>query len=530
MGLHPTPITRDLDWGVPIPLEGYRSKRFYVWFDAVIGYLSASREWAIRTGHPEAWQRFWEPSESVRSYYFLGKDNIFFHTVLWPSILLGQGRLAPPYDVPANEWMQIGGRKISKSRPDDVGAFLPALAAKYPADVIRFYAALLAPENHDTEYDPDELRQQADEVLANQYGNLVQRVLVLARERSGGRVPAPPEGGPGDREGIARLRTAHAAITGDLEKVHLKEAFDRILTEVREGNRWFHEAKPWQSSDPDRNAVLYEAIWRLKAYAIWLAPFLPVSSAEVFRMLGYPHPPSPGDWDAVLAPVPVGQPLGEVRPLFPRLEPLAGARPAPGPAASTAAPPPLPPLDIRVGVIATAEPHPSADRLYVLKVDLGEGAPRTVVAGLRSSYAAEELRGRKVALLANLEPRNIRKITSKGMVLAADSGERAILLRPPPDAPAGTGLAGSSGDAGPLSYEQFERRPLFVGRVAEVVGDRSRIDLGTRAVEVPGAWPIDREVVVRLDGVDAPTGELLAFPGFGPVDTGRDLPPGTKVR
>src|SRR5579871_3387007 len=195
VGLHPTPITRDLDWGVPIPLEGYRSKRFYVWFDAVIGYLSASREWAIRTGHPEAWQRFWEPSESVRSYYFLGKDNIFFHTVLWPSILLGQGRLAPPYDVPANEWMQIGGRKISKSRPDDVGAFLPALAAKYPADVIRFYAALLAPENHDTEYDPDELRQQADEVavlvrqhlvrLLPELVRVVLRVVVLRGEESG---------------------------------------------------------------------------------------------------------------------------------------------------------------------------------------------------------------------------------------------------------------------------------------------------------------------------------------------------------
>lgn len=528
VGLHPTPITRDLDWGVPIPLEGYGAKRMYVWFDALIGYLSGSREWAIRTGHPEAWRPFWDPAQPARSYYFLGKDNIFFHTVIWPSILLGHGHLRLPYDVPANEWMQIEGRKISKSRPDDVGAFLPALASKYPADVIRFYAALLAPENHDTEYDPDELRQQADEVLANQYGNLVQRVLVLARERSAGRVPVIPADPSGPVAGIERLRVAHGAITADLEKVHLKEAFDRILTEVREGNRWFHEAKPWNAPDPERSAVLFEAIWRLKAYAIWLAPFLPNSSAEVFRMLGYDRPPSAGDWDAVLAPVSAGQRLGEVRPLFPRLEATAESR-VPG-VTPPVAPPAVPALDVRVGVIATAEPHPSADRLYVLKVDIGEGAPRTVVAGLRSSYPVEELRGRKVALLANLEPRNIRKITSKGMVLAADSGERAILLRPPSDAPPGTGLAGAHGEPGPMSYEQFERRPLAVGRVGRSQGDRSTVALGARSVEVPGAWPPDREVVVRLDAADAATGVVLAFEGFGPIDTGRDLPPGTKVR
>jgi methionyl-tRNA synthetase len=528
IGLHPTSITRDLDWGVPIPLEGYGSKRLYVWFDALVGYLSASREWAIRSGHPDAWRPFWDPDVPARSYYFLGKDNIFFHTVLWPSILLGHGHLRLPYDVPANEWMQTGGRKISKSRPDDVGAFLTELVEKYPADVIRFYASLLAPQNHDTEFDPAELRQQADEVLANQYGNLVQRVLVLARERAGGRVPVAPTDAAVSREAVERLRRAHEAITSDLEKVHLKEAFDRILTEVREGNRWFHEAKPWQAAEAERSRILYEAIWRLKAYAIWLAPFLPFSSAELFRMLGYDRPPSPGDWAQVLSPVPSGQPLGEVRPLFPRLEASAAA--GGGAAAAPSAPPPEGALDIRVGVIASAEPHSSADRLYVLKVDVGEGAARTVVAGLRASYPAEELVGRKVALLANLEPRTIRKITSKGMVLAADAGERAILLRPPPEAPPGTGLAGAVGEPGPLRYDQFERRPLFVGRVLDATDERSRVDLGSRTVEVPGRWSPELEVIVRLDGVDGTTGSILSIEGYGPLDTGARLPPGTKVR
>ena len=130
-GLHPTPITRDLDWGVPIPLEGYGSKRFYVWFDAVIGYLSASREWAIRSGRPDDWKKFWATDEDVRAYYFLGKDNIFFHTVVWPSILLGVGGLQLAYDVPANEWLRIGGGKISKSRPLDPKMYLPSLVQEY---------------------------------------------------------------------------------------------------------------------------------------------------------------------------------------------------------------------------------------------------------------------------------------------------------------------------------------------------------------------------------------------------------------
>ncbi|MCI4318433.1 MAG: class I tRNA ligase family protein, partial [Thermoplasmata archaeon] len=159
IGLRPTPITRDLDWGVPIPLEGYDGKRFYVWFEAVIGYLSASREWAVRSGRPEAWHKFWDPKEAARHYYFLGKDNAFFHTITWPGILLGHRDLALPYDVPANEWLMIDGRKLSKSRSSDASVFVPSLLAHYPPDVIRFYAAQMAPQNHDTNFEWDEFHQ-----------------------------------------------------------------------------------------------------------------------------------------------------------------------------------------------------------------------------------------------------------------------------------------------------------------------------------------------------------------------------------
>ncbi|HKV90333.1 MAG TPA: methionine--tRNA ligase, partial [Thermoplasmata archaeon] len=502
-GLHPTPITRDLDWGVPIPLEGYDTKRFYVWFDAVIGYLSASKEWAIRAGRPEAWRSYWDPVHRARHYYFIGKDNIFFHTVVWPSILLGAKGLELPFDVPANEWLVIDGKKVAKGRGATGDASVPSLLAHHAPDKIRFYAALLAPQNHDTELDWDEFDRVHDEILANQYGNLAQRLLVLVRDRYGGRVPpVPPGWDPETSEVGARLRGAHQRITTELEAVHLKEALEVALTEVREGNRRFHEAKPWASEEPARLQAIVEGLWLLKAAAVWLTPYLPFSSASLFRMLGFSEPPGAGDWDAVLAPVPSGQPLGEVRPLFPKLERRSRAT-APPVGTGREDPGALPPLGIRVGRVEAVEVHPSADRLYVLTVDAGEGRPRTVVAGLRDSYTPDQLLGRKVVLLANLEPRTIRRITSQGMVLAADVEGRAALLEVPPSIDVGRSLDGVPPDTAMISYADFERTPLLVGRVDASGPSGSSVALGDRTVRVPGAWPVGASLVVRVESPSA---------------------------
>src|SRR5579859_1248944 len=417
-GLKPRAITRDLTWGVPIPLDGYPTKRIYVWFEAVIGYLSASKEWAVRKGEPEAWHRFWDPEAPVRQYYFVGKDNIYFHTLLWPGILTAVGGFQRPYDVPANEWLQAQGRKLSKSKPSDVDAFVPSLLAHYPPDVIRFYAAALAPQNHDTDLDWGEFARLPEEILSNQYGNLVQRVLVFAREQYAGKVPAPPAGWrPDSPEGLgARIRRAHEEITSHFEAVRLKEGFERALTEVREANRWFQEARPWQASDVDRARTVYEALWLLRAAGVWLSPVLPFSSEQVWRMLGYAHGPGSGDWAAALTPPPPGQPLGNVQPLFPRASGIASAPPA-SPVGGMAATPvsdTFVPLAIRAATVRTIAPHPGADKLYVVELDVGEAKPRTVVAGLRPFYREEELLGRRVALLSNLEPRTIRRMTSQG--------------------------------------------------------------------------------------------------------------------
>jgi methionyl-tRNA synthetase len=529
-GLHPTPITRDLDWGVPIPLDGYPSKRFYVWFDALIGYLSASEEWAVRSGKPDAWHRYWDEREPVRAYYFIGKDNTFHHTIIWPAILLGVGGLKLPFDVAANEWLLAFGDKLSKSRTAGADPFVPSLLARYPPDVIRFYAALLAPQHHDTQLDWAEFEQLRTEVLANQYGNLVQRTLVLARDRYAGRVPEPPADWTPDRpEGPgARLAAAHRAITDELERVHLKEALDLALEEVREANRRFHEAKPWQLAEPERSRVVYEALWRLRALATWLAPVIPFSSAEVYRMLGFADPPGPRDWDRALEPVPPGQTLGDVQPLFPRPEEPAASAPPASPPVAGAEPVPL---TIVAGAIVGVRPHPNADRLYALEVDLGERGRRTVVAGLRSSYPPESLQGRKVALLANLAPRPLRGITSEGMVLAAEAGERAVLLAPPADVAPGTLVEGARADARTISHEEFSGVPLAVGRVAgPAPPDASRVDLGGVTVRVPGAWAVGTLGVVRRGRASDDTGTIVGFGPGRPLAASEEVPAGARVR
>jgi methionyl-tRNA synthetase len=528
-GLRPTPITRDLDWGVPIPLDGYGSKRIYVWFEALLGYLSAAQEWAVRAGRAEAWHRYWDLREPARHYYFVGKDNKFHHTIVWPSMLLGLGGLHLPYDVPANEWMTLGGEKVSKSRTQEQEAFLPSLLERYPPDEIRFYAALLAPQNHDTELDWDEFHKLRDELLANQFGNLVQRALAFVRDRYDGRVPTPPTDSETGAGGplLGRLRTAHERISEEYGRVRLKEALDLTLEEVRAANRRFQESRVWALQGPERDRAVFEAVWSVRAVTTWLAPVLPFSAADVFRMLGFPEGPGPGDWQRALEPVPAGQRLGEVRPLFPR------APRAPASAAATPAPAPAegaPPLAVRAATILAVEPHPSADRLYVLRVDLGD-SQRTLVAGLRSSYTPEALTGRRIVLLSNLAPRTIRGVTSQGMILATEAGDRAVVLEPPESVPGGAFTEGRSAADRSITYEEFASVALAVGRVSGRSADgRSRVDLGAREVSVEGAWPDGASVVVLRSAEASPEGTVLAFGPLAAIRPSEPVAPGARVR
>ncbi|MCL4324859.1 MAG: methionine--tRNA ligase [Candidatus Thermoplasmatota archaeon] len=507
-GLRPRAITRDIQWGVPIPLEGYESKRIYVWFEAVMGYLSASREWAILSGDPDRWKRFWAENEPGRMYNFLGKDNISFHTVLWPAILLAVGGLKLPYDVPANEFMNLGGSKLSKSRTDreeETPVYLPDLLARFDPDVVRFYAAYHMPQNHDTEFNLEELSHERDQILADQWGNLVQRVLSFVRSNYNGIVPHPASGWTPAGSPLGQRILATVAESGsEFEKVHLKEALDLVLALVRESNRYFHEAKPWSAEKAAKDTAVYETLWAIRALCLLLSPFLPFSSAKVAEMLGEKDLLQNGSWGRAGEPPASGKPIGTVVPLFPK--PSVPRAPAPTPPSPPPSAPVTARLDIRVARVVSVTPHPNAERLYVIQLDDGRPEGRTVVAGLRQFYSPEELQGKHVAILANLQPRTLRGIKSEGMILAATAGSTVSVLRAGEDVPPGTPLEGVTAPLGEITYEEFTGAHLTVetspsGSDATVA--LSRNDGGTPSL-------------VRLS-----TGALLV--------PDRPVPPGTSV-
>ncbi len=548
-GLRPRPITRDISWGVPLPLDGYPDKRLYVWFEAVIGYLSATKEWAQRKGDPEAWRKYWEAGEDTRIYQFMGKDNITFHTVIWPAILLGVGGFGLPYDMPANEFLNFGGEKLSKSETDpSLSVFLPDLLQRYDPDTVRFYAAYHAPQNHDSEFDYRDIAQDHDQILADQWGNLVHRVLTFVEGRYGGKVPAPPKGWSAESSKLGqRILAAHRDATARFEAVQLKEALDLALELVREGNRAFHESKPWSQQGEARDLAVYEALWVVRATAVLLAPFLPFASERVAKMLGTPDLVSNGSWPRAVEPPVPGTRLGPLSPLFAKLLTAApsagggGAAPpaapkgtpppsaAPGAPASPAAGPP-PVLDIRAGLVKEVADHPKADKLYVITVDLGEASPRTLVAGIKPFYRPEELRGKTVAVLANLEPRPLRGVTSQGMILAAEAGEVVAVLRAPDGTPPGTALRDVTAPAPRVQYDDFARARLVVASVLANPHEGRSIETGEGPLsgEVPpGAPP---SVVARLDRAGPGRAEVLLLSSGGCLVPDRPLPAGAKVR
>jgi len=326
-GLKPRAITRDLDWGVPIPLPGYEGKRIYVWFDAVIGYLSASVEWAERRGEPDAWKPWWElrpdGSPPGRAYYFIGKDNIPFHAIIWPAMLMGYGGLALPYDIPANEFLTIHGKKVSTSRIATTSRLpsLPEALELFDADALRFFLTINAPEARDTDFTWDEFQRRNNDELVATYGNAAHRLLSFTARHFDGIVPEPGQLSPTDRAMLARIEETFPAVAAQLEGVHLREGLRLTMTLAQELNRYLDEAAPWKSIKTDRPRAatgVWVGLQVLGALRILTAPFLPFSAARLHGFLG-----ADGDVHALPwapAPVPAGTRLRPAIPLFRKLE------------------------------------------------------------------------------------------------------------------------------------------------------------------------------------------------------------------
>ena len=357
--LKPRAVTRDLDWGVPVPLDGWRDrpdKRIYVWFDAVIGYLSASVEWARRTGDPDAWRAWWQAPDA-ESYYFMGKDNIVFHAEIWPAMLLGYGgkgdkggtpgalgALNLPTDVVASEYLTMEGRKFSSSR--SVVIYVRDFLERYDVDALRYYLAVAGPENQDTDFTWSEfIRRNNDELLAN-WGNLVNRSVSFAA-RNIGAIPEADSLTDADRALLQRSRDAFKEVGDALSRSRFKAAINDVMRTLADANKYLSEQAPWKlrESDPERmRTILHVALQLVDDGKTLLTPFLPRSSQKVHEMLGgsgpwspmpridevteedgAPYPVITGDYRGAARwqpePIKPGTPLQPPTPLFTKLDP-----------------------------------------------------------------------------------------------------------------------------------------------------------------------------------------------------------------
>lgn len=443
-GLQARSMTRDLDWGVKVPVEGAEGKVLYVWFDAPLGYITATKEWALEKGEPNAWKKYWlkEESEGDTSVVcFIGKDNIVFHCLIFPALLMGHGDFILPDQVPANEFLNLEGQKISTSR--DWAVWLHEYLNEFPgqADVLRFVLASTMPETKDNDFTWKDFQARNNNELVAIYGNFVNRVLVLTNKYFEGKVPENLH--PEEQDDHLRkfIRETAEKAGKSIEQYRFREALSTVMDLARAGNKYLADLEPWKlwNTDPDRVAsILLSSLEVSAALSVLFEPFLPQSSHKLNQMLGIAR----FDWNDVLHGKTLifpGHPLGEVSLLFAKIEDEVidkqiyklESRAAEMKAELPVEAPKVAPekeaidydsfsrMDIRTAKIIEAVKVPKADKLLQLKVDTGIDQ-RTIVSGIAEHFSPEEIIGKEVLVLVNLEPRKLRGIESQGMILMAE--------------------------------------------------------------------------------------------------------------
>lgn len=449
-GLQPRSMTRDLDWGVPVPVEGADGKVLYVWFDAPIGYITATQEL-----FGADWETWWK-DEETRLVHFIGKDNIVFHCLIFPAILMQHGGYILPQDVPANEFLNLEGEKLSTSR--NWAVWLHEYLAEFPGkqDSLRYALCATMPETKDNDFTWADFQQRNNSELVAILGNLVNRVMVLNHKYCEGKVPVSGSA-PEDLEALGAIAIQTAKVSSALEAYRFREALTEAMNLARVGNKYLADAEPWKvvKTDPARAAeILGTATQIMAALGVVFEPFLPFSAAKIRAMLGMEL----ADWSLLAGTslVPAGQTLSEPALLFEKIEDEAMdaqraklVKPVEIPVqpVETSAIPPIAAnidyeqfagLDLRVATILEATKVPKADRLLQLTLDTGVDR-RTVLSGIAEHFAPEDVVGRQVVLLANLAPRTIRGVESQGMILMAENPETGKLefLQPGAALPAG---------------------------------------------------------------------------------------------
>ncbi len=425
-GLKDRAITRDISWGIPIPVEGYEDKRIYVWFDAVIGYLSASKEWAQRTGDPSRWEHWWK-NKDARHYYFLAKDNIPFHSIIWPSILMGYNEsLQLPYNIPANEYLCLSGEQFSKSR--NLAIWVPDIMKQFDADAIRYYLSINMPESRDSNWLWQDFVAKNNDELVGTYGNFIHRVLTFTSKNIG-HIPSQGTLTRLDQQALQKIKEAENKVADALEACSFKKGLREAMNLAQYGNYYFDKNQPWVLIKNDENrckTVLNICLKIVKALAVITHPYLPFSSEQLWSLLGHNHPLK--TWDQAIEDLCIDTPLKKPQPLFKKLD-IKEIIPDADPFSH---------LDLRVARIEQVKNHPQADKLYILNLNLGPMGKRRIVAGMKPYYTPEELTNKSIVIVLNLKPAKIRGIESKGMLLAAEDNTGVVSLLNPGDATPGS--------------------------------------------------------------------------------------------
>lgn len=463
-GLHPRSITRDLDWGIKVPLEDAEGKVLYVWFDAPIGYISATKQWCLDNGKPEdEWKKYWQDEES-ELIHFIGKDNIVFHCIVFPSMLKAHGDYLLPVNVPANQFLNFEGQKFSKSRGWGIQQFEYLDAFKdFPnkEDAMRYALIRNMPENKDADFKWDDFVEFHDNELVANLGNFINRVVVLTNKYYNGTVPTPAD--ENWKSHWQKSLTHINDIIGSIEKYSFKNAIQQFMELSSYGNTYLQDVSPWKlwKDDPESNTVsecMFVCNQIVALLSVACQPFLPFTSDKIRQLINL-SPVQNGDLAAVIDLLEKGEPLlqpghhiGEPSLLFAKIndkkdssrkELIESQKAKLAALLESEASKEFEPvkvetsfddftkMDIRTGTIVQAEKMPKANKLLKLEVDLGF-EKRTVVSGIAKFYKPEEIIGQKVLVLANLAPRKLRGVESQGMILMAENEKGELAFVSPP--------------------------------------------------------------------------------------------------
>ena len=438
-GLRPRAVTRDLDWGIPVPVDGGEGKVLYVWFDAPIGYISSTKEWAAKEG--KNWEDYWK-KDDTKLVHFIGKDNIVFHCIIFPAMLKAHGDYILPENVPANEFLNLEGNKLSTSK--NWAVWLHEYLEDFPnqQDVLRYTLTANAPENKDNDFTWKDFQAKNNNELVAIFGNFINRVVVLTNKYYDGEVPTPNDFSEVDEDALAQLKEFPNVIAKSIERYRFREASQEMMNLARLGNKYLADEEPWKviKQDEERvKTIMYVALQIATGLSVLAEPFLPFTADKLKGILNVNTDATANTWNGVTEKatlLPAGHTIGKAELLFAKIEDAAieaqlakleatklaneAENKVVEPQKDTIDFEDFTKMDIRIGTILEAEKVAKTKKLLKLKVDVGIDV-RTIVSGIAESFKPEDIIGQQVSVLCNLAPRKIRGVESQGMILMADT-------------------------------------------------------------------------------------------------------------